>query len=159
MMGTLGRVVILEGHLHMSVPAWEKLCLLALVGSHLPERGSRLDLCGFYRSISHHFPAPLWGDGSLRQQGQTEETWEPPVCSRQLTGCTYRSPGRVPHHRLHFTDEETKAQRSEVICSGHMKKKWLKQAFKWCVCKCVSLSPGWGQRKEATCTLYSANAC
>lgn len=27
MMGTLGRVVILEGHLHMSVPAWEKLSL------------------------------------------------------------------------------------------------------------------------------------
>lgn len=71
MMGTLGRVVILEGHLHMSVPAWEKLCLLALVGSHLPERGSRLDLCAS-RSISHHFSAPLWGDRSLRQQGQKE---------------------------------------------------------------------------------------
>ena len=158
-MGTRGRVVILEGHLHMSVPAWEKLCLLALVGSHLPERGSRLDLCAS-RSISHHFSRSLMGRQKLETTGpEGEETWEPPVCSRQLTGCIYRSPGRVPHHHLHFTDEETKAQRSEVICSGHMKKKWLKQAFKGCVCECVSLSPGWGQTKEATCTLYSANAC
>lgn len=154
MMGTLGRVVILEGHLRMSVPAREQLCLLALVGSHLPERRSQLDLCGFYRGISHHFPAPLWGDVSLRQQGQTEETWEPPVCSRQLTGRTYRSPGRVPHHCLHFTDEETKAQRSEVICSGSHEEKVAEASIqRVCVRVCVLCPPSWGQRKEVTCTL------